>query len=115
MDEMFGLTKTDLRFWRLLWEENPEDHMYVYWIENGEKISPAILKNVTPFSDLEMFLQRRYGAQSYCAIIRRGKKMILKHIFHIAQPLKFSPEADIRADIKNLQRAERGDFVGAES
>ncbi len=88
--------------------------MYVYWIENGENITPAILKNVTPFSDLEMFLQRRYGAQSYCAIIRRGKKMILKHIFHIAQPLKFSPEADIRADIKNLQGAERGDFVGAE-
>lgn len=52
-------------------------------------------KSGRPFSDLEMFLQRRYGAQSYCAIIQRGKKMILKHDFHIAQPLKFTQEADI--------------------
>lgn len=108
MDELFGLTKTDLRFWELLWEENPEDHMYVYWIENDEKTTPAILKNVTPFSDLEMFLQRRYGRQSYCVIIRRGKKMILKHVFHIAQPLKFTPEADIRAEIEILRRAKAG-------
>jgi len=88
--------------------------MYIYWVENGEKITPAILKNVTPFSDLEMFLQNRYGAQSYCAIIRRNKKMILKHIFHIAQPLKFTPEADIRAEIRNLQRAGSGEIASAE-
>ena len=67
--------------------------MYVYWIENGDKITPPILIDVTPISDPEMFLQRRYGAQSYCAIIRRGKKMILKHVFHIAQPLKFTEPA----------------------
>lgn len=114
MDDLAGLTKTDIRFWELLWEENPDDHMYVYLIENGEKIHPAILKNVTPFVDLEMFLQQKYGAQSYCAIIRRGKKMILKHIFHIAQPLNFTPEADIRVEIEKLRRTERGDFVGAE-
>lgn len=58
--------------------------MYVYWIENGQKMYPAILKNVTPFVDLELFLQQKYGAQSYCAIIRRGKKMILKHDPHRA-------------------------------
>lgn len=114
MDDLSGLTKTDLRFWELLWEENPDDHMYVYWIENGEKIHPAILKNVTPFVDLEMFLQRKYGAQSYCAIIRRGKKMILKHEFHIAQPLNFIPEVDIRIEIENLRRQEREKFAGAE-
>lgn len=113
MDDFHGLTKTDLRFWELLWEENPLDHMYVYWMENGEKITPAILKNIAPFSDLEMFLQRRYGAQSYCAIIRRGKKMILKHEFSIAQPLKFTPEVDIRLEIEKLRREERGEFVSA--
>lgn len=74
MDGLAELTKTDLRFWKLLWEENPDDHTYVYLIKDGENISPAILKNVTPFVDLEMYLQRAYGAQSYCAIIRRGKK-----------------------------------------
>lgn len=115
MDDFHGLTKSDLRFWRLLWEENPRDHMYVYWMEKDVKVTPAILKNVAPFSDLEMFLQRRYGAQSYCAIIRRGKKMILKHVFHIAQPINFTPEADIRQEIEKLRREERGEFVSAGS
>lgn len=113
MDDLTGLTKTELRFWELLWEENPDDHMYVYWIENGEKIHPAILKNVTPFVDLEMFLQQKYGAQSYGAIIRRGKKMLLKHEFHIAQPLNFIPEADIRIEIRNLQSLERREITSA--
>jgi hypothetical protein len=74
-----------------------------------------MLESGQPFSDRKIFLQRRYGAHNHCVIIRRCKKMLLKYVLHIAQPLKFSPEADIRADIKNLQRAERGDFVGAES
>ena len=104
MDDISALATTELRFWELLREENPDDHLYVYLMENGKKVCPAILKNVTPFEDLEMFLQRRYGAQSYCAIIRRGKKMLLKHMFQIAQPLKFTPEADIRAEIENLRR-----------
>ena len=62
-------------FYKILWEENPLYRMYVYWVSDGEKIRPAILKNVTPFNDLENHLREEFGEQEYYVMIRCKKLM----------------------------------------
>lgn len=91
---------------QLLSDGHPDDRLYVYWEQNGKRIAPAILISSTPFDDLSEFLQAEYGGQRYCAMIRRGKTMIFRHEFGIAQPLNFTPRKDIRVEIEKLRRRE---------
>lgn len=107
MDEFTAEDRRDARFQELLSEGHPDDRLYVYWLQNGRRITPAIIKSRLPFEDLHEFLQADYGAQWYCAMIRRGKKMILRHEFGIAQPLHMIPRKDIRVEIEYLRRRER--------
>lgn len=92
---------------QLLSEGHPDDRLYVYWEQNGKRITPAILKSCTPFDDLHEFLQSEYGAQRYCVMIRRGKKMLLCHEIGIAVPFNHVPRKDIYAEIEKLRREKR--------
>jgi hypothetical protein len=92
------------KLYQLQLEGNPDDRMYVYWLVNGKIIKPALLSGVTPFCDLFEFLRDNYGRQSYRVMIRRGKKMILRHDIHIGVPLVHFSARDIRADIETLRQ-----------
>jgi len=94
------------RFYTILWEENPLYRMYVYWFSGGKIIKPAILKNVTPFEDLETYLRGEFGEQEYYVMILYRKKMVLTGIISIGVPLVFTPKNDIRLEIEFLREDE---------
>ena len=109
MDDL-GLTPEDMVYVRLdalLEEANPDDCMYVYWMDGGRKIKPAILTNVTPFAELYEFLREEYGHQRYYVMIRRKRDIIFSGEIGIAVPLNFTSRKDIRAEIERLRCAER--------
>lgn len=107
MDEFDRVDRQQEKLEQILWEENPNDRLYAYWIDSGRRIKPAIIRGAIPFRDLFPFLQSEYGAQSYFLMIRRSKIMIFSGEIHVGVPLVFTPQKDIRLEIERLRRAER--------
>jgi hypothetical protein len=104
MDEFSPWVRREEKLYQLQLEGHPDDRTYVYWLLNDKAIKPPLLRGVTPFSDLCEFLRDNYGEQSYRVMIRRGKKMMLRHDIHIGVPLRHFPARDIRADIETLRQ-----------
>lgn len=107
MEQWTPWERKEEKFLQVLSEGHPNDKIYVYWMQNKKHITPAILIARTPFEDLCEFLRGEYGAQWYRVMIRRGKKMLLRHDIGIAVPFNHFPRKDIRLEIEKLRRAKR--------
>lgn len=111
MDEWDHFDRKEEQLTQILWEEDPRDSMYVYWLCDRQRIKPAVLQNVVPFDGLHEFLQRKYGGQSYYLMIRRGKVMRFTGDIHIAGRINVLPELDIRLEIERLRRQKRQELI----
>ena len=64
------------RFWAILEERDPRCCVYVYRIDNGTPLRPALLKGEPRASLLEE-LRDSFGAGEFQVMVRRGTQMLL--------------------------------------
>ena len=115
MEQWTTYERKEEKFLQILSEGHPDDKIYIYWMQNGKHIKPAILISGTPFEDLHDFLRQEYGAHRYLVMIRRGKEMLLRHEIGIAVPFNHVARKDIRLEIEKLRRAKRKNDTENES
>ena len=72
-------------FFDLLEEQNPDDRCYVYRVENGKPIRPALYKCI-PHPRLIDVLYDRFSGGDFQIMIRRGTKMLITGLLRIAEP-----------------------------
>ena len=85
MADIFSNIRLHDRFIELLENSEPQDRMYVYRMENGLVIKPAILKGI-PYPTLLEYLRDKYGTGKYKIFIRRSDVMLLSGTFGILVP-----------------------------
>lgn len=72
-------------FFDLLEEQDSRDRCYVYRVEDGTPIRPALYKCI-PHPRLIDVLYNRYAGGDFQIMIRRGTKMMLSGLLRIAEP-----------------------------
>ena len=77
----------------LLHDGDPRLRLYVYRLQGGRRIAPALITG-EPFPDLYTHLQIRYGTASYAILIRRGRHMELSGAVSILAPLGWRAPSD---------------------
>lgn len=87
MRDILSNERLEERLWQILDEWHPQDRVYVYRIENGKPVRPALYKGGT-FPDLLDFLRDKHGGGNFQLMIRRGEKMLLSGKIGIARPLR---------------------------
>ena len=80
---IFGNDRLDELLWQLLEDDDSRLRAYVYRIENGRKIKPALYTNA-PYDGLIEWLRDDHAGGDFHIIIRRGKRMELSGIICIA-------------------------------
>ena len=85
--DIFSNDRLSERLWQSLEEYHPQDRVYVYRIENGRPVRPALYKGET-FPDLMEYLGDKHGGGDFQIMIRRGEKMILSGRIGIEPPLR---------------------------
>lgn len=84
MRDIFSNERLTELLWQILDEGRPQDRVYVYRIENGKPVRPALYKGGV-FSDLLKFLRDEHGGGNFQLMIRRGEKMILSGRIGVAR------------------------------
>ncbi len=106
MDGSYGNIKKEIELDRILSEEHPDDCVYVYFVQDGRKITPAIIKNYGAHSDFLNDLRNTFGAHEYLVMIRRKRTMICTCRVSFCAPIGFIPKKDVVAEIERLRRKE---------
>jgi hypothetical protein len=84
--DIFAHDHLTVRFMNILEDRDPRCCVYVYRIDNGTPVRPALLKGEPRQSLLEE-LRRNFGAGDFQVMVRRGNKMLLAGRIGIA-PLR---------------------------
>jgi hypothetical protein len=79
--------RLDELLWQILNEWNPKDRLYVYRIENGKAMRPAIYNGGT-FPDLLEYLRDEHGGGRFRIMIRRGEPMMLAGAVSVERSLR---------------------------
>lgn len=82
---IFGNNRLDESLFKLLFDNDFRLRAYVYRMNNGAKIFPAIFVGA-PFSDMFDWLRDEHGGGDFHIIIRRGKTMELSGMVCIGAP-----------------------------
>ena len=80
---IFDHPRLEALLWRLLDDPDPTLRAYLYRVNNGIRLPPALCK-CKPFAQLPERLRDRYGGGDFHIIIRRGSRMELSGIIGIA-------------------------------
>lgn len=88
MVDIFSNDRLDELFMELLYNSYPQDRMYIYRIEDGRPVKPAVLIG-EPYPDLLNDLRDKYGSGTYRVLIRRSEKMMLSGTFSILAPINW--------------------------
>ena len=86
MQYIFGNDRLDEMLWQLLSAGNPRDRLYVYRLQDGTAVRPAIIKG-SPFPDLMDVLRDTHGGGEFRIMIRRGDTLLLSGAIAIGRPL----------------------------
>ena len=89
MAEIFSNDRLAEKFLQILDNGDPRDRLYVYRVQDGKLMKPAVL-NGTPFRDLLEHLRDELGGGAFKLLIRRSDQMIFAGTISIASPLKRS-------------------------
>ena len=76
MAEILSNDRLAEQLWRILDNDDPRDRLYVYRLQGGKPMKPAVLK-CTPFPDLLEHLRDQLGGGDFRLLIRRSDQMIL--------------------------------------
>jgi|GEM_PF-2956475 len=87
MRDVFDDDDLTATFFYLMENATEQDRCYVYRIEDGKPLRPAIIKCV-PYPDLFDDLRDENGGGDFQLMIRRGETMLLAGKLCIATPLK---------------------------
>lgn len=64
------------KYYRILWEADPRNMVYLYGMDGDKMLKPYIFKG-PPFEDFEDYILDHFGDGHFCVIIRRGKVMLI--------------------------------------
>ncbi|WP_425408225.1 hypothetical protein [Hyphococcus sp.] len=87
MRDIFEDHELTTKFFNLTDNATEQDRCYVYRIDNGKPLRPALIKCV-PYPELLDDLRDEYGGGDFQVMIRRGETMILSGKLCIAEPLR---------------------------
>jgi len=104
MDDYCRVIDKEMKLQAILEEENPLDCVYAYWIVDGKRVKPAIIKNHGAHTNFLEDLRDEFGAYEYEIMIRRKRTMIIKCRMKFGEPLNFVPAKDIYAEIARLRK-----------
>ena len=85
MRDIFSDDDLHERFYQLLECVDERDRMYVYRMQNGNAIRPAIIKGM-PFPELLNFLRDEHGGGEFRVMIRRGETLLLAGRIGVGAP-----------------------------
>lgn len=86
MRDIFNDDDLTATFFYLTENATEQDRCYVYRIEDGKPLRPAIIKSV-PYPELFDNLRDQHGGGDFQVMIRRGETMLLSGKLCIAKPI----------------------------
>ena len=86
MSSILDSDRLHARFYRLCFNSNPTDRMYVYRVDDDQTEKRAVIKGAVPFPGVLERLRDKFGSGTYYVMIRRGKKLLLSGSVSIDGP-----------------------------
>lgn len=106
MDDFDAWARKEEALFQILDSEDPDIVVYVYYVQNDKRITPAIYK-CAPFFGLEEFLRDEFGPGAFDLMVRRKRKMIFSYRIRLAPLLNHIARRDIEAEIEKQRRIKR--------
>ena len=87
MRDIFADDDLHEKFYQLLEYVDERDRLYVYRLQNGKALKPAIIKGM-PFPELLDVLRDQHGGGEFRVMIRRGETLLLAGRIGVGAPLR---------------------------
>jgi hypothetical protein len=85
MRDIFADDDLHEKFYQLLECADERDRIYVYRLQNGKAITPAIVKGM-PFPELLDVLRDEHGGGEFRVMIRRGETLLMAGRIGVGAP-----------------------------